>query len=110
MHLLRNSMYATRKKHFPKLLNTVNEAVLQLKEFQVKFKVLQFMYFSDDNSVLLFTCSTNLSALCDAPHIFGDGTFYFLIAQNYLHNCIPFYYRYLSKLFLRTNSILFFKR
>jgi len=31
MHLLRNSMYATRKKHFPKLPNTVNEAVLLLK-------------------------------------------------------------------------------
>lgn len=75
MHLLRNSMYATRKKHFPKLPNTVNEAVLQLKEFQVKFKDEQFLYFSDDNSVVLFTCSTNLSALCDAPHVFGDGTF-----------------------------------
>jgi len=27
IHLLRNSMYETRKKHFPKLSNTINDAV-----------------------------------------------------------------------------------
>jgi hypothetical protein len=68
-------MYTTRKKHIPKLPNTVNEVVLQLKEFQVKFKDEQFIYFSGDNSVVLFTCSENLSALCDVLHVFGDGTF-----------------------------------
>jgi hypothetical protein len=44
------------KKTFSESPKTVNEAVLQLKEFEVKFKDEQFMYFSDDNSVVMFTC------------------------------------------------------
>jgi len=91
MHLFRNSIYATRTKHFPKLPNTVNDAVLQLKEFQVIFKDEQFMYFSDDNTVVLFTYSTYLSALCDAPHVFWNmelyGTFCYcskLFTQLYI--------------------------
>jgi hypothetical protein len=49
------------------------------------------MYFSDDNSVVLFTCSTNLSALCDAPLVFGNGTFSYrpkLFTQ--LYTILPF--------------------
>jgi len=77
IHLLRNSMYAARKKQFPTLPKNVNEAINQIREMQenLLFKGEQFIYLSNDENVVLLTCPKNLSVLCNAQHVFGDGTF-----------------------------------
>ncbi|KAL4103446.1 hypothetical protein QTP88_018823 [Uroleucon formosanum] len=39
------------------------------------FKSEQFIYLSNDENVVILTCLKNLSILCNAQHVFGDGTF-----------------------------------
>lgn len=98
------------KKHFSKLPKTINEAILLLKESPVTFKDEQFIYFSGGNSVVLFTCSDNFNALCDAQHIFGDGTFSYcpkLFTQLYtIHLYINYYYVPVVFCFLKDKKTL----
>ncbi|KAE9524592.1 hypothetical protein AGLY_014642 [Aphis glycines] len=77
IHLLRNSMYAARKKQFPTLPKNINEAINQIREMQenLLFKGEQFIYLSKDENVVILTYPKNLSVLCNPQHVFGDGTF-----------------------------------
>jgi hypothetical protein len=70
-------MYADRKKHFPTLPEDHDEAISQFKEMQqtLLFRDEQFIYLSNDNGVVILKYLKNLNVLCNAQHVFGDGTF-----------------------------------
>jgi len=35
----------------------------------------QFIYLSKDENAVILTCPKNVSVVCNAQHVFGDGTF-----------------------------------
>lgn len=83
--LLRESAYRIRKKHFPKIPTTINEAFDQLFETQVDIKTNneQFCFVNREKQIILFTCTENLKHLCESENVFGDGTFNY--APNYFY-------------------------
>lgn len=77
MKLIRRSMYETRKKNFPNLPKSLEEATKQLIDVQqnLTYKGNNFCFVSDDENLFIFTCKQNLELLHSAENVFGDGTF-----------------------------------
>jgi len=82
---LRESAYRIRRKYFPKIPTTINEAFDQLFETQIDIKTNneQFCFVNREKQIILFTCTENLKHLCESENVFGDGTFNY--APNYLY-------------------------
>lgn len=57
IHLLRNYMYAARKKQFPTFPKNINEAINHIREMQenLLFKGEQFIYLSKDKNLVILT-------------------------------------------------------
>ena len=79
MKLIRRSIYEKRKKSFPNIPKSLEDAKKQLIDVQhnLTYKGNKFCFVSDDENVFIFTCKKNLELLQSAEHVFGDGTFSF---------------------------------
>lgn len=79
MKLIRRSMYEKRKKSFPNIPKSLEDAKKQLVDDQhnLTYKGNKFCFVSDDENIFIFTCKQNLELLQSAEHVFGDGTFSF---------------------------------
>jgi len=79
MKLIRRSMYEKRKKSFPNIPRSLEDAKKQLVDDQhnITYKGNKFCFVSDDENIFIFTCKQNLELLQSAEHVFGDGTFSF---------------------------------
>ena len=84
--LLRNAAYDRKRKKFPALPRSYDEAMEQLADSNVSHRGKPFLFFSDDGTIPLLTTAENLRVLQTADHVFGDGTF----------DCAP---RYFSQLY-----------
>jgi len=75
MSLIRKSAYDHRRKQFPTLPKTTEEALQQLRDMQdtILHKNAKFCHFFED--IPIFTCAENLELLRTAEHVFADGTF-----------------------------------
>lgn len=76
--LFRRAIYRARKKEQPaKSPRNLEEARDQLFDLQGTYLTCkeQFCHVNTDKTMIIFTCSKNLMLLCNAPRVFGDGTF-----------------------------------
>ncbi|XP_022163697.1 uncharacterized protein LOC111029131, partial [Myzus persicae] len=77
VRLFRKSMYAARRKIFPKISKSLFEAkamIFQNKKDFVSNNEL-FCFMDSENSIPIFTNATNMSLLNSSKHVFADGTF-----------------------------------
>jgi len=72
-------MYEIRKKHYPNLPKSFEDARNQLINMQndIQYQGNTFCFISDDKNIFIFTCKKNLELLKYSEHVFGDGTFSF---------------------------------
>lgn len=80
LQLLRKTAYRSRRKNQPALPKTTEEARETLHRIQGTLQTLkgdQFCFSDPENDIFIFTTIENLTVLCDACEVFGDGTFDF---------------------------------
>jgi len=70
-------IYRVRRRYFPTLPHTIDEAYKQLYEIQenITSNDEQFCFVNQEKNMIIMTCSTNLKLLCDSEYVFGNGTF-----------------------------------
>lgn len=75
--LLRKSMYAVRRHHYPTLPRDIDETFNQLytEQSHIVYKGEQFCFVNIEKRIILFTCKDNLRQLCVSKIAFADGTF-----------------------------------
>jgi hypothetical protein len=99
-----------KEKTFSDSTKDHDEDISQLKEMQqtLLFKGEQFIYLNNDNDLVILTCLKNLNVLCNAQHVFGDGTFSYsptFFNQLYtIHVYQNYFYMPIVFVFLKSKS------
>jgi len=73
IQLLRKAAYERKRKHYPNLPKSWDEAMEQLQDSNSLNRLSAF--FSDEKSVAILTNEDNLRLLQRSQHVLGDGTF-----------------------------------
>jgi len=72
-------MYDLRRKDFPTFPQSLNSAIIQIKEMQnedrFKFKNEKFIHVPENQNFVCITTKTNINLLTQCDDIFIDGTF-----------------------------------
>ena len=74
-------MYKERRKHLPTFPKSLVESIDNIKHVPLSTSrnedfLLCAETLSSDSGVIIFTCQSNLRALCRSEILLGDGTFY----------------------------------
>lgn len=84
VHLVKRSIYKARRKVLPRLPRDRDETYSMLASSEYTTNRNEPFLLKSSEGSIIFSCKSNLQALCSSDFIYMDGTFKF---------CVPFFYQ-----------------